>query len=105
MRQAVLAVARDLAKRHPHPAGDLFDHDGPVPAAPPLMQAALELTRHAGDRAEALSDLSGLLATLISTWPALAEGVGGFAQRAWEELPPGEARYFGDIAVRARALR
>jgi hypothetical protein len=105
VRNAVLAVASDLGARDPHASGDLLAQDGGVSAAPHLAQAAVELTKRPGRRSDRLAELAELLSAVISTWPALAEGIGGFAQRAWEELPSWEARFFGDVAIRARALK
>ena len=100
----ILAIARALEERFPHPTVDVFDHEGPVPTAPFLMQAAVELAKRPGSRAAVLAEFTELLNELISTWPALAQAIGPFSQRAWEELSPGEAHFFGNVVVRARAL-
>lgn len=104
MGDVVLSIARGLRERYPHVAGELLDHDGPVPAAPFVTQAAVELSKWSGDRAAVLAEFAELLSNLIGAWPALAKGIGAFAQRAWDELPPEEGVLFGDIVVRARAV-
>jgi hypothetical protein len=100
--ETIIAITQSEAARHHRSDTDLLNGEANI--AFHLVQATADLARASDDRATVLATVTSMFGDMVTSWPALARSIGGFAQRAWQELPPDEAQHFASLAVRCRAV-